>query len=102
MARFLVMYKTPADPAAFDKHYAEKHIPLAKKIPGIRKFEISKGAVGTPGGPSPYHRVAIVEFDSLAALQAAIISPQGQATAADAMAIATGGVDIYLFESGEA
>jgi uncharacterized protein (TIGR02118 family) len=29
------MYKTPRDAAAFDKHYAEKHIPIAKKIPGL-------------------------------------------------------------------
>ncbi len=38
MAQLLVMYKTPKDTAAFDKHYSEKHIPLAKKIPGIQKI----------------------------------------------------------------
>ena len=45
MARLLVMYKTPRDAAAFDRHYAERHIPLAKKIPGVRKYEVSKGGV---------------------------------------------------------
>ena len=35
MAQLVVMYKTPRDAAAFDKHYAEKHIPIAKKIPGL-------------------------------------------------------------------
>jgi uncharacterized protein (TIGR02118 family) len=30
MAQLVVMYKTPRDPAAFDKYYAEKHIPIAK------------------------------------------------------------------------
>ncbi len=44
MARLLVMYKTPRDAAAFDKHYADKHVPLAKKIPGLRKFEVSRGS----------------------------------------------------------
>jgi uncharacterized protein (TIGR02118 family) len=34
MAQVGVMYKTPKDTAAFDKHYAENHIPLANKIPG--------------------------------------------------------------------
>lgn len=43
MATLAVMYKTPKDAAAFDKHYSEKHIPLAKKIPGLRKYEVSKG-----------------------------------------------------------
>ena len=28
MATLVVMYKTPKDPAAFDKYYVEKHIPL--------------------------------------------------------------------------
>ena len=52
MAQLVVMYKTPKDAAAFDKHYAEKHIPMAKKIPGLRKYEVSKGPVATPAGPS--------------------------------------------------
>ena len=52
MALLVVMYKAPHDAAAFDKHYFEKHIPLAKKIPGLRKYEVSRGAVATPAGPS--------------------------------------------------
>ncbi len=34
----VVVYKTPPDPAAFEKHYFETHIPLAKKLPGLRKL----------------------------------------------------------------
>ncbi|HVX75718.1 MAG TPA: EthD family reductase, partial [Bradyrhizobium sp.] len=51
MAHLLVMYKTPKDAAAFDKHYFETHVPLAKKIPGLRKYEVSQGVVATPAGP---------------------------------------------------
>ena len=32
MARILAIYKTPADKAAFDKYYFEKHVPLAKTM----------------------------------------------------------------------
>jgi uncharacterized protein (TIGR02118 family) len=102
MARLLVMYKTPRDTAAFDKHYAEKHVPLAKKIPGVRKFEMSKGGVATPGGPSAYHLVAILHFDDMAAIQNAFASPEGQAAAADAGALATGGVDFFMFDNKDA
>ncbi|HEX4043439.1 MAG TPA: EthD family reductase [Xanthobacteraceae bacterium] len=102
MARLLVMYKTPRDAAAFDKHYAEKHVPLAKKIPGVRKFEMSKGVVATPGGPSAYHLVAILHFDDMAAIQNAFASPEGQAAAADAGALATGGVDFFMFDNKDA
>ena len=38
MAHIVVMYKTPKDAAEFDKHYAEPHIPIAKKATGTAKI----------------------------------------------------------------
>ncbi len=38
MARMVVIYKTPKDVAAFTRHYFETHVPLAKKLPGLRKY----------------------------------------------------------------
>ena len=99
MARLLVMYKTPQDATAFDKHYFEKHVPIAKKIPGLRKYEVSQGAVGSPMGGANYHLVAILEFDDVAAIQNAFTSAQGQAAVADVQTFATGGVDIFMFDS---
>lgn len=102
MARLVVMYKTPKDTAAFDKHYFEKHVALAKKIPGVRKYEVSRGAVATPAGPSGYHLVAVLQFDDMAAIQRGVGSPEGQAAVADVGTFATGGVDIYMFDSQDA
>jgi uncharacterized protein (TIGR02118 family) len=99
MARLVVMYKTPKDVAAFDKHYVEKHIRIAKKIPGLRKYEVSRGPVVTPAGPSEYHLVAILHFDNLAAIQAAFGSAEGQAAAADVQNFATGGADMLMFDT---
>jgi uncharacterized protein (TIGR02118 family) len=101
MARLIVLYKTPTDPAAFDKYYAETHIPIAKKIPGLRKYEVSRGPVVAPGGPSPVHLVATLHFDSLAAIQNAFGSPEGMAAGADVQKFATGGADMLMFESVE-
>jgi uncharacterized protein (TIGR02118 family) len=101
MADLVVMYKTPQNKAAFDKYYAEKHIPLAKKIPGLRKYEISNGPVATPAGPSNYHLVAVLQFDDIGAIQKAFGSPEGQAAVADVQTFATGGVDILMFDSRE-
>ena len=53
MARLLVLYGTPKDPAAFDAYYASTHVPIAKKIPGLRRYEASRGPVLTPSGPAP-------------------------------------------------
>ena len=58
MAKVLVLYKKPKSAEAFDKHYASVHIPLAKKIPGLKKYDVSAGGVGTPAGPSDIHLVA--------------------------------------------
>jgi uncharacterized protein (TIGR02118 family) len=99
MAQLVVMYKTPRDAAAFDKHYFDKHVALAKKIPGVRKYEVSQGAVATPAGPSSYHLVAILQFDNVAAIQSAFGSAEGQAAVADVQTFATGGVDIFMFDS---
>ncbi len=55
MARLLVLYKKPKSAEAFDKHYTSVHIPLAKKIPDLKKYDISTGTVGTPAGPSEIH-----------------------------------------------
>ena len=99
MARLLVMYKTPQDASAFDKHYFEKHVPIAKRIPGLRKYEVSRGAVASPAGASNYHLVAILQFDDVAAIQAAFASPEGKAAVDDLQNFATGGADIFMFET---
>ncbi len=43
MAAIVVLYRTPLDPAAFERHYAEVHIPLAKKIAGLRSLRCRMG-----------------------------------------------------------
>lgn len=101
MATLLVLYKTPKDPAAFDRYYAEIHIPIAKKLPGLRTYRVSRGGVGTPAGPSDIHLVATLTFDSLAAIQAAFASPEGAVTGGDVPNFATGGADLLMFDDHE-
>ncbi|MBI5263535.1 MAG: EthD family reductase [Bradyrhizobium sp.] len=101
MAELIVLYKTPKDAAAFDKHYFENHVPIAKKLPGLRKYTVSKGQVVTPAGPSPVHLVATLTFDSVAAMKAAFASSEGKATAADVPKFASGGVEMLMFDTGE-
>jgi uncharacterized protein (TIGR02118 family) len=101
MAHLVVMYKTPKDAAAFDKHYSETHIGLAKKIPGLKKYEISQGPVATPAGPSGVHLVATLHFDNIAAIQQGFASAEGKAAAADVQKFATGGVEMFLFDNRE-
>ncbi len=101
MAQLLVLYKTPKDAGAFDRYYSETHIPIAKKIPGLRKYDVSRGPVVNPAGASNLHLVATLHFDDVAAIQAGFASPEGQAAAADVPKFATGGVDMYIVDSAE-
>jgi uncharacterized protein (TIGR02118 family) len=99
VARLLVTYRTPKDAAAFDKYYFDTHAPLAKKIPGLRRYEVSQGPIATPAGASSFHLIATLHFDDMAALQKALASPQGQAAAGDLQNFASGGVDLYFFDN---
>ena len=99
MAKLIELYKTPADVAAFNEYYFATHVPLAKKVPGLRSYEVSTGPVAAPQGDSGYHLVAILGFDSLAAIQAGLGSPEGQATAGDLGNFAQAGVELLMFDS---
>jgi uncharacterized protein (TIGR02118 family) len=99
MAKLIAMYKKPADANAFDDYYYSTHVPLAKKISGLRGYEVSDGPVATPAGESPFHLIAILSFDSMAALQQALGSPEGAATAADLRNFAHAGVDLLVFDT---
>jgi uncharacterized protein (TIGR02118 family) len=101
LAKVVVLYKNPKNAEAFDKHYSSVHIPLAKKIPGLKKYDISKGAVGAPTGPSGIHLVATLYFDSADALKAGLASAEGKAAAGDLANFADGGAELYFFDTKE-
>lgn len=102
MAKLLVMYNRPADPAAFDTYYTSTHTPLAKKLPSLRSFTVSDGQINTPGGQVPYHRIAELTFDSMADLQAAVASPEGEAAVADFANFAGAGVTVMMYDTWDA
>jgi uncharacterized protein (TIGR02118 family) len=98
MAQVLVLYNTPADTAAFDRYYHETHIPIAKKVPGLRSYVISSSPVQAMTGTAPY-LVAELSFDSMADISAALMSAEGQATAADLGNFATAGATLLVFDT---
>lgn len=87
MVKLVALYKKPANPAEFDEHYYNVHIPLANKIPGLKKTEVAK-VTGTPGGESEYYLIAELYFDSMEDLKNGMGSPEGKAAAKDVMSFA--------------
>lgn len=99
MAKILVLYKKPADAEAFNTHYLTVHAPIAKTLPGLRSFEISHGDIMAPAGSSGIFMVAMLTFDSVSAIEAALASPAGQAAVADLPNFDTAGVDILICDT---
>src|SRR3984885_5832099 len=99
----VVIYRTPKNVGGFDRHYFEIHVPLAKKIPGLRKYEVSDGPIATPVGTSDVYRIGTLYFDDLAAIKKAFASPEGQAAGADRPHFAPddSGVQMFLFDNTE-
>ncbi|WP_248928899.1 EthD family reductase [Paenibacillus hamazuiensis] len=83
MVRFLVLYTEPNDIEAFENHYREVHIPLAKKLPGLRHYSLSHNTVPIRGG-DPYYLVAELDWDSMEEINNAFRSPEERATGEDA------------------
>jgi uncharacterized protein (TIGR02118 family) len=48
MAQMIVIYKMPKNPAAFDRHHFEVHVPFARQLPGLRKLETNRGSDHLP------------------------------------------------------
>ena len=100
-AKVIALYNPPQDTQAFDKYYFGTHVPLAKTLPGLQRYEVSSGKVTDITGASPYHLAATLTFNSLQDVQAALASAEGVATAADLRNFASGGVSLLIFESKE-
>jgi uncharacterized protein (TIGR02118 family) len=101
MARMVVVYQTPEDVEAFRRHYFETHVPLVRKLPGLRGYDVSDGPIAGPGGASDTHMIATLHFDDTAALRNALASEAGQACGADRRKFAPDAskFQMFFFES---
>ena len=98
MIKLVALYGKPRDPAHFDRYYREVHVPLAKKIPNLRRFTIHK-VLGSPQeGEPPFYCLTEVYWDDLATARKALASPDGQASYDDVPNYATGGVRFVFTE----
>ena len=94
--KLMVIYPRPKDVEAFETVYNRDHVPMAvEKLAGKTKIVASK-IVGSPQGTPPFHRVAEIHFPSMDALQACAASDGGKQTIANAVAISSGGMPIFL------
>lgn len=89
--KLVVLYTQPDDAEAFDEHYLGKHGPLVDSVPGLERWEGAKFVAAADDGEQTYHRIAELYFTDEAAMQAALASDEGKATAGDYQRIAPPG-----------
>lgn len=98
MIKLTVLYGHPTDPAAFDKYYYETHIPLAKKMKGLKGWTLGKCQPLNPSEKPPYYMIVALYADSREQMEAILTSPEGQATVDDVANFATGGAEFIYSE----
>jgi uncharacterized protein (TIGR02118 family) len=85
MLKFMVvLYRRPdLTPAQFRRHLEQTHAPLAKNLPGLRKYS-QNHVCDDPTRLSPgWDAIVELYFDNREAMEAAWASPQGAASDAD-------------------
>ncbi len=100
MIKLIALYKKPANIDAFEQHYARVHIPLAEKIPGIRKTEWTR-FLASPSGEAPYYMMYEMYFDNMDAYKAAMQSDANKAAGQDLLSFAKDLVTLMVAETYE-
>ena len=100
MVKLIALYKKPANVDAFEQHYAQVHIPLVEKIPGIRKTEWTR-FLASPQGEAPYYMMYEMYFDSMESYQAAMKSEENRIAGQDLLSFARDSVTLMVAETYE-
>jgi uncharacterized protein (TIGR02118 family) len=96
MMKVTVLYGHPANPDEFEKYYRSNHLPLAAKMKGVARIELTKFVAGPDGGKPAFYRMAELYFTTQTQMEQSLGSAKGQATVADLPKFATGGVTVVI------
>ncbi len=91
--KITVIYDNPVDPAAFEAGYPEQ-LELAKKLPGLERYESSKVWPKEDGTPTPAYRLLDLYFADYDTASAAVKTPEAAAFVPTVFGLGTGGVRI--------
>lgn len=76
--KLVILFKSPADIADFERRWSEEFVPLAERLPGLQRIVVSH-THGGPAGPVEIYLIYELHFASMSALVAAMGSPEGVA-----------------------
>jgi uncharacterized protein (TIGR02118 family) len=100
MVKLVLLFKQVAVDANFDLHFRRNQT-LLGKMPGVIRLQENK-VLGGPAGETTYQWILEVFFEDFAALDAALMSPEGVTAGKDLMAFAGENVELLFVEAVEA
>lgn len=93
----LLKKKTSISNEEFVKYWLETHAPLAKKMPGLRKYVVN--VVRRPPNREPeFNGVVELWFEDVDGMKKAFASPEGQTTQTDTENFASSLTTLYIDE----
>jgi uncharacterized protein (TIGR02118 family) len=95
---YVASYRTPDDPAEFERNYVGSHVPTVERTPGLlenRVHRVTRRFVGEPG----YHLLAELAFESPEAMKQAFASEEWAASGRDLQS--WGGMELVTMFSAE-
>ena len=98
MIKYVALYRTPGDPAQFDKDYFGTHVPIVNETPGLVRAELARVkrmVVGEPG----YYVMAELYFESPESMKAAFKTDPWRASGENLQA--WGGMDLVTMFTAE-
>ncbi len=96
MFKFTVLYGHPADPNAFEDYYAKTHMPIAARIKGASRVELTRFTSAPGGGRPAFYRMAEFVFASESQMAQTLSSPEAKAAVDDLPNFASGGVTVMI------
>ena len=97
MHKLVVVLRRAADPEALERNWSEYFVPLAERMPGVRRVVVGR-TVGAPGLLPDILLVHELHFDDLDSLRRAMVSPEGQAAGRALMSFAASRADLFFAE----
>ncbi len=82
-AIFLVCKRNDLTFEQFRDYWIEVHGPIARRIPGVRKYVINLRLPDADEATADYDGISELWFDSLEAYRAGLAAPEGRASDAD-------------------
>lgn len=96
MMKVTILYDHPKSSEEFEKYYESTHLPLAGKIKGVDRLELTKFISGPDGEKPAFYRMAELYFVTQEQMEQSLGSTEGKAAVADIENFATGGATALI------